>query len=61
MQVNLSSEIIETIYNSLICSEKHLKSQLKSVKSEGKAEIIKSQLNDIQYALELWKELIGGI
>lgn len=64
MEINLSSEIINTVYNSLRNSKQHLKWQLevslpnKKVNPNRK-EIIEHQLAEVEEALSVFEELMG--
>lgn len=51
MQMNLSTEVVETIMNSLRASKEDLKRQMKKA-SGNKEQIIKHQLSDVEYAIE---------
>ena len=57
-EMNLSSEVMDTVMNSLMCSKQTLKRQLKTAEEKQdlkKVEIIKHQLDDVQYALEVFE------
>lgn len=57
-EMNLSSEVMDTVMNSLRCSKQTLKKQLKKAEEKQdlkKVEIIKSQLDDVLYALEVFE------
>lgn len=58
MQMNLSEEVMETVMNSLQCSKQTLKKQLKTAEGKQdlkKVEIIKHQLDEVLYALEVFE------
>lgn len=56
MIINLSTETLNTLYNSLKCSEYTLKQQVKN--NEGnKKEIAAYQLEEVKYALRIIEEL----
>ena len=58
MVMNLSEEVMETVMNSLMCSKQTLKKQLKTAESkqdQKKVEIIKHQLDEVLYALEVFE------
>lgn len=55
--MNLSTEVVETIMNSLRASKEDLKRQMKKA-SGNKEQIIKHQLGDVEYAIECIEE--GG-
>ena len=60
MEINLSNETINTVYNSLRNSKQELKWQLKNEKvNPNKKEIIKHQLAEVEDALAVFEELIG--
>ena len=60
MEINLSNETINTVYNSLRCSKQELKWQLKNEKvNPNKKEIIEHQLAEVEDALAVFEELIG--
>ena len=62
MEINLSNETINTVYNSLRCSKQELKWQLKNEKvNPNKKEIIEHQLAEVEDALAVFEELIGAI
>ena len=59
MEINLSNETINTVYNSLKNSKQELKWQLKNEKvNPNKKEIIKYQLAEVEDALAVFEELI---
>ena len=58
MQMNLSEEVMDTVMNSLRCSKQTLKRQLKIAEGKqylNKVEIIKHQLDEVLYALEVFE------
>ena len=58
MQMNLSEEVMNTVMNSLRCSKQTLKKQLKTAEETqnlNKVEIIKHQLDEVEYALEVFE------
>ena len=58
MEMNLSNEVMDTVMNSLLCSKQTLKAQLKTAEAKQdmkKVEIIKHQLDDVLYALEVFE------
>lgn len=58
MQMNLSEEVMEIVMNSLQCSKQTLKKQLKTAEAKqdlNKVEIIKHQLDEVLYALEVFE------
>ena len=58
MEMNLSEEVMETVMNSLQCSKQTLRKQLKTAESkqdQKKVEIIKHQLDEVLYALEVFE------
>ena len=64
MEINLSDEVIATVYNSLRSSKDHLKWQLEVSLPNGKVnpnkkEIIEHQLAEVEDALSVFEELIG--
>ena len=60
MEINLSNETINTVYNSLRYSKQGLKRQLENEKvNSNKKEIIKHQLAEVEDALAVFEELIG--
>ena len=56
MEINLSTETINTVYNALKCSKQTLEKQL-SVKLKA-IDIIKYQLAEVEDALVLFEELV---
>ena len=57
-EMNLSDEVMDTVMNSLRCSKQTLKKQLKTAeekKNLNKVEIIKHQLDEVQYALNVFE------
>lgn len=63
MDINLSAEVIETVYNSLRNSKQGLKLQLEVSLPNGKVnlnrkEIIEHQLEEVEYALDVFEELM---
>ena len=63
MDINLSAEVIETVYNSLRNSKQGLKWQLEVSLPNGKVnlnrkEIIEHQLEEVEYALDVFEELM---
>lgn len=57
-EMNLSEEVMDTVMNALRCSKQTLKKQLKTAEDKqnlNKVEIIKSQLDDVLYALEVFE------
>ena len=59
MEINLSNEVIEAVYNSLRSSKHDLKRQLENnANNTNKREIIKHQINDVENALQVFEELI---
>ena len=57
-EMNLSEEIMNTVMNSLMCSKQTLRKQLKTAEAKqdlNKVEIIKHQLEDVLYALEVFE------
>ena len=60
MEINLSAEVINTVYNSLRCSKQTLNRQLKT-KDETKREIIESQLDEVEWALQVFEEMMDRI
>lgn len=58
MEINLSTETIETVYNSLRCSKQTLKQQQKNETSHDKKVIIKYQLEEVEDALAVFEELM---
>lgn len=66
MEINLSDEIINTIYNSLRNSKTSLKRQLENSTSNGKInhnkkEITEHQLIAVENALQVFEELMDNI
>lgn len=64
MEINLSSETINTVYNSLRSSKQSLKFQLEVSLPNGKVnpnkkEIIEHQLKEVEDALLVFEELVG--
>ena len=60
MEINLSNETINTVYNSLRYSKQGLKRQLENEKvNSNKKEIIEHQLAEVEDALAVFEELIG--
>lgn len=57
MTINLSQETINTIHNALKCSEHSLKRNMQTA-SANRKEIIKSQLAEVQEALQVIEELL---
>lgn len=58
MEMNLSEEVMETVMNSLQCSKQTLRKQLKTAEAkqdQNKVEIIKHQLDEVLYALEVFE------
>lgn len=58
MEINLSAETIEIIYNSLKCSKQTLKQQQRNETSHDKKVIIKYQLAEVEEALRIFDELM---
>lgn len=58
MEINLSAETIETVYNSLRCSKQTLKQQQRNETSRDKKVIIKYQLAEVEDALAVFEELM---
>lgn len=58
MEINLSTETIETVYNSLRCSKQTLKQQQRNETSHDKKVIIKYQLEEVEDALAVFEELM---
>ena len=57
-EMSLSDEVMDTVMNSLRCSKQTLKKQLKTAeekKNLNKVEIIKHQLDEVQYALNVFE------
>ena len=57
-EMNLSEEVMNTVMNSLMCSKQTLREQLKTAESkqdQNKVEIIKHQLDEVLYALEVFE------
>ena len=57
-QMTLSEEVMYTVMNSLTCSKQTLKRQLKNAEAKQdfrKMEIIKDQLDQVQYALDVFE------
>lgn len=57
-EMNLSEEVMETVMNSLRCSKQTLKKQLKTAEGkqdQNKVEIIKHQLEEVQYAIDVFE------
>lgn len=62
MEINLSTETIETVYNSLRSSKQSLQRQLENPKaSSNKKEIIKHQITEVEDALAVFEELMENI
>ena len=59
MEINLSEETINTIYNSLKCSKHSLKLQIRKEKSANKIEIIKHQIAEVEDALQVFEEFMN--
>lgn len=60
MYINLSSETMETIYNSLRSTKQNLKKQLNQNIDQNKKEIITHQLEEVEDALFIWEEFLNG-
>lgn len=57
-EMNLSEEVMDTVMNALRCSKQTLKKQLKTAETkqdQNKVEIIRHQLDDVQYALDVFE------
>ena len=57
-EMNVSEEVMDTVMNSLRCSKQTLKKQLKTAETkqdQKKVEIIKHQLDDVLYAIEVFE------
>lgn len=66
MEINLSNEVINTVYNALRNSKQGLKYQLEVSMPNGKInpnrkEIIKHQLNEVEDALAVFEELVDSL
>lgn len=60
MEINLSEETIQTVYNSLRSSKQNLKRQLNiNNQKDNKKDIIKYQLAEVEDALAVFEELIN--
>ena len=57
MEINLSIESINTIYNSLKNSKRILKQQMVKENSIKKQEIFKNQLAEVEEVLNIFEEL----
>ena len=63
MQINLSSESVDIIINSLKDSKRNLKAQINKwdkVNEPEKLNICKSQLKDVEDVLEIFDEMLYG-
>ena len=58
MVINLSEEVIETIYNSLRATKQDLKRQLNEENKFDKKVIIKYQIEEVEDALAVFEELM---
>lgn len=58
MQINLSEETIEVVYNSLVASRQSLRSQMRSAETSTHRGIISKQLEEVEEALGCFEELI---
>ena len=54
MEIKVSENVIETVINSLRASKQSLKKQLLTADTETKREIIKSQLAEVEEALNVF-------
>lgn len=58
MVINLSEEVIETVYNSLRATKQDLKRQLNGENKFDKKVIIKYQIGEVEDALAVFEELM---
>lgn len=61
MEINLSNETINTVYNSLRSTKRSLGWQLNGEKNADKKEIIKYQIEEVEDALAVFEELMETI
>ena len=57
MEIMISDKILDTIYNSLTASKQSLKKQLLKADTETKREVIKSQLAEVDEALDIFEQI----
>lgn len=61
MVINLSEEVIETVYNSLRSSKQDLKRQLNRENKLDKKAIIEHQLEEVEDAFAVFEELMDSL
>lgn len=58
MEIQINQEVIDTVCNSLRASKQSLRNQLaKANTDQRKTDIIASQLNDVERALQIFQQL----
>ena len=60
MEIQIDQEVIDTVCNSLRASKQSLRNQLRQLSDEtvgGKKDILRSQLVDVEEALEIFQAL----
>ena len=57
MEIQIDQEVIDTVCNSLRASKHSLQQQLRLAVDKTKEDIIKSQLGDVNKALEIFQHL----
>ena len=57
MEIKITQDVIDTVCNSLRASKQSLQQQLRLAMNKTKEAIIKSQLADVEYALEIFQHL----
>lgn len=58
MEIKLSEEIVETVYNSLRASHKHLHQRLLKHTNPNEKEILEHQIKEVKEALIIFEKLI---
>ena len=57
MEIQINQEVVDTVCNSLRASKHSLQQQLRLAVDKNKEDIIKSQLADVEHALEIFQHL----
>jgi hypothetical protein len=57
MEIEITQDVIDTVCNSLRASKHSLQQQLRLAVDKTKEDIIKSQLADVEHALEIFQHL----
>lgn len=61
MKINLSEEMIETIYNALRDTKNHKLTEYQKEKDKKKKEIIDKRITEVEKAIEIFSQLMDEI